>query len=110
MDDRHFFKQRTKRLADEGKLIEAGWISLRLHAIPPNAPASQLHEMRLAFMAGAQYLFASMIGMLDPEPSETPDDMKRMDLINQELDAFRGELELWVAKDKGRGYPRESNM
>ena len=47
-------------------------------------------------------LFASMIGMLDPEPEETPDDMRRMDLINAELEAFRGELELWVAKTKGR--------
>ena len=103
MADRHFLEQLTKRLADEGKLIEAGWVSMRLHAIPLNAPASQLHEMRLAFMAGAQHLFASMIGMLDPEPSETPDDMKRMDLINQELDAFLGELELWVAKEEGRG-------
>jgi len=103
MADRHFLEQLTNRLADEGKLIEAGWVSMRLHAIPLSAPASQVHEMRLAFMAGAQHLFASMIGMLDPEPSETPDDMKRMDLINQELDAFRGELELWVAKEKGRG-------
>lgn len=70
--------------------------------MPLNAPPHQLHEMRLAFMAGAQHLFASMMGMLDPEPDETPDDMRRMDLINRELDAFRGELELWVAKEKGR--------
>ena len=103
MADRHFLEQLTKRLADDGKLIEAGWVSMRLHAIPLNAPADQLHEMRLAFMAGAQHLFASMIGMLDPEPTETPDDMKRMDLIHQELEAFRGELELWVVKEKGRG-------
>jgi hypothetical protein len=43
-----------------------------------------------------------MMGMLDPEPTETPDDMRRMDLIHQELDAFRRELELWVAKAKGK--------
>jgi hypothetical protein len=103
MADRQFLLRLTKQLADDGKLIEAGWVAMRLHAIPLNAPANQLHEMRLAFMAGAQHLFASMIGMLDPEPTETLDDMRRMDLIHQELDAFRGELELWVAKEKGRG-------
>jgi len=103
MADRQFLERLTKELADQGKLIEAGWVSLRLHAIPLNAPASQLHEMRLAFMAGAQHLFASMIGMLDPEPEETPADMARMELIHQELEAFRGELELWVAKTGGKG-------
>jgi hypothetical protein len=103
MADRQFLLRLTKQLADDGKLIEAGWVAMRLHAIPLNAPANQLHEMRLAFMAGAQHLFASMIGMLDPEPTETLDDMRRMDLIHKELDAFRGELELWVAKEKGRG-------
>ncbi len=29
MADRQFLEQLTKRLADEGKLIEAGWVSLR---------------------------------------------------------------------------------
>ena len=43
------------------------------------------------------------MGMLDPEPHETPDDMRRMDLLHQELEAFRGELELWVAEEKGHG-------
>jgi hypothetical protein len=102
MADRAHLEHLTRKLADEGKLIEAGWVAMRLQAIPLNAPAGQLHEMRLAFMAGAQHLFASMMGMLDPEPTETPDDMRRMDLIHQELDAFRRELELWVAKAKGK--------
>lgn len=102
MADRQFLERLTTKLADEGKLIEAGWVAMRLTAIPLNAPANQLHEMRLAFMAWAQHLFASILGILDPEPTETPDDMRRMDLIHRELDAFRGELELWVTKEKGR--------
>ncbi len=96
MADRAYLERLTKQLADQGKLIEAGWVALRLQAIPSNAPALQLREMRMAFMAGAQHLFASMIGMLDPGTDETPDDMKRMDLIHAELEAFRAELMRWV--------------
>ena len=103
MADRTHLERLTKQLADEGKLIESGWVGLRLACIPDNAPAVQLREMRMAYMAGAQHLFASMMGMLDPEPHETPDDMRRMDLLHQELEAFRGELELWVAEEKGHG-------
>ena len=44
-----------------------------------------------------------LIGMLDPEPDETPDDMRRMDLIHRELDEYRKELELHLAKTKGQG-------
>jgi hypothetical protein len=103
MADRQFLEQLTKRLADDGKLIEAGWVALRLQAIPLTAPAVQLNEMRMAFMAGAQHLFASMIGMLDPEPGETPDDMRRMELIHKELEVFAEELKLKVAMAAGRG-------
>jgi hypothetical protein len=102
MADRQFLERLTKDLADEGRLIEAGWVSLRLACVPLNAPKTQLDEMRNAFMAGAQHLFASMLGMLDPGVEETPDDMRRMELIHNELEAFRAELELRVAKAKGR--------
>lgn len=103
MADRAHLERLTRELANNGKLIEAGWVALRLHAISLNAPPIQLYEMRLAYMAGAQHLFSSMIGMLDPEPEETPDDMRRMDLIHAELKDFSKELELWVAKTKGSG-------
>jgi hypothetical protein len=102
MADRQYLEQLTKRLADEGKLIEAGWIAMRLHVVPFDASGAQLSEMRLAFMAGAQHLFSSIMTMLDPGVDETPADLNRMDLINQELDAFRHELELRVAKPAGK--------
>lgn len=98
MADRQHLQELTRRLASEGKLIEAGWVSLRMHAIPLNAPAVQLSEMRMAYMAGAQHVFASIIGMLDPGSDETPDDLRRMDLIHKELEDFRRELGPWVAK------------
>jgi len=103
MADRQFLEQLSRRLADEGKLIEAGWVALRVQAIPLNAPAVQLQEMRMAYMAGAQHLFSSMLGILDPGLEETPDDMRRMDLIHKELAAFETELRLRMTKPAGRG-------
>jgi hypothetical protein len=78
----------AKRMSDEGKLIEAGWVSLRMLAIPDDAPQVQVDEMRMAFMAGAQHLFHSIIGILDPGEEPTDRDLKRMELINAELMAF----------------------
>ena len=99
MADRAHLVRLTKQLADEGKLIEAGWVALRLTCIPDNAPAVQLHEMRLAYMAGAQHVFSSM----DEDREPTENDLAKLDLLHKELAAFQGELELWVAKTKGQG-------
>lgn len=103
MADRQFLEQLSRRLADEGKLIEAGWVALRIQAIPLNASAVQLQEMRMAFMAGAQHLFASMMGILEEGVMETENDLRRMDLINKELEAFGEELKLRIGKPAGSG-------
>jgi hypothetical protein len=101
MADRKYLEQLSRKLADDGKLIEAGWVSLRIMAVSLNAPPVQLEEMRNAFMAGAQHLFSSMMTILDPGIEETPDDMRRMGLISDELEAFGRELELRVTRAKG---------
>jgi hypothetical protein len=46
----------SKKLTDEGKVIEAGWIGLRLAAVGRRASPEQLAEMRMAFMAGGTHL------------------------------------------------------
>lgn len=99
--DREHAERLTKALADEGKLIEAGWVVFRLLCIPDNADASQLDSMRLAFMAGAQHLFVSIISMFDPDTQETAADLGRMDMINKELNAVADELKLRVSATKG---------
>lgn len=86
----------ARKLTDEGKLIEAGWVSLLAVAVPPDADEVQLFEMRMAFMAGAQHLFASIMSILDPGTEPTDADLKRMELIDGELSAFEGELRKWV--------------
>lgn len=93
MADRDFLMKLQTSLADEGKLIEAGWVSLRLLAVPPDAGPSQLNAMRMAFMCGAEHLFRSLQGVLDPGEDMTDRDMERMQKIDDELAAFRAELE-----------------
>jgi len=92
----------VKRLSADGRLIEMGWVALRRIAVPHDAPPEQIHEMRMAYMAGAQHLFASMMGFLDPGEEPTDDDMKRIELIHNELEAFRKEMELRIARTEGR--------
>lgn len=78
----------TRKLMDEGKLIEAGWTSLRIMSISSGASELQLDEMRNAFFAGAQHLFGSIMGGLDPGVEPTEADEHRLDLIAKELSDF----------------------
>lgn len=82
----------TGRLTDEGLLIAAGWKGFELGVVPLAAPTLQRQEMRLAFFAGAQHLFSSIMGILDPGDEEpTAKDLARMDQIAAELKRFEGE-------------------
>jgi hypothetical protein len=101
MADREFLVRLTRQLMDDGKLIEAGWTALRIACIPLNAGPDQLREMKLAFMAGAQHLFSCVIG-LDDGVEPTGDDMRRMELIHAELEAFADELKAWAARGLSR--------
>lgn len=82
----------TKELTEKGKLIEAGFAALASMVLPKNAPAIQLYEMQLAFMAGAEHVWSSMMTMLDPGEEPTEADLRRMDLIQKELVEWREKL------------------
>lgn len=82
----------TKRLIDDGKLIEAGFASLRIQAIPKDAPDVQITEMRLAFFAGAQHLWGTVMNVLEDGAEATDNDLRRMDLIDAELRKFLVEV------------------
>lgn len=90
------------KLANDGKLIEAGWVALRVQ-LPKDTPTAQLADMRLAYLAGAQHLFASMMGSLDAGAEPTAADLRRMDLIHAELERARGELAARFYPVRGRG-------
>lgn len=100
MADRVYLQRLERQLVDDGKLIEAGWVGLRLAAIAPDASATQLEEMRNAFFAGAQHLFASIMDILDPGEEPTSADLERMNLIDKELRVF-------IENFKLRHFPAE---
>lgn len=81
----------TKRLADNGQIIEAGWTGLRLTLLQ-DAPEEQVREMRKAFFGGAQHLFASICSFLEAGDEPTPNDLRRIEMISVELDAYVDEL------------------
>lgn len=101
MADQAYLERLSRELTDKGKLIEAGWVGLRLAAIPLDTPASQLHEMRIAFFAGAQHLYASIMTIMEPGEEPTDKDFARMDLINNELQEFIKDFELRHIPTKG---------
>jgi len=88
MADRAFLERLSRELADQGKLIEAGWVGLRVACDLEDAPKVQLEEMRNAFFAGAQHLFSSIMTILEPDAEPTKKDLERMDLIDKELRTF----------------------
>jgi hypothetical protein len=94
MADRNHLERLSKELTDKGKLIEAGWVGMRLACDLADAPPDQLHEMRMAFFAGAQHLFSSIMTILEPGEDPTEADLGRMDQIDKELRAFIKDFEL----------------
>lgn len=90
-------EQLTKKFVDDGKLVEAGFVALRAAFIPSDAPESQVNDMRIAFMAGAQHLFASMMSIMEPGAEPTENDLRRMNLIFNELDRFTNEMKIHIS-------------
>lgn len=88
MDHRANHDAILRALVDQGKLIEAGFEALRFTSIPIGAPPLQIEEMRNAFFAGAQHLFATIMTVLEPGAEPTENDLKRMSAITNELDEF----------------------
>lgn len=86
--DPELLKKISVQLTDEGKLMEAGWIGLRLATGLTDAPTAQLREMRMAFFAGAQHVFHTIMTIMDDDREPTEDDLRRVEFIDAELQAF----------------------
>ena len=81
----------AKELANNGLLIEVGWFVYNRYA-KPVMPI----DAKMAFYAGAQHLFASMMNTLDDDREPTEADLKRLNLINSELEEFLPQLEAFL--------------
>lgn len=82
----------TGRFVDQGCIIELGFAAMLSTAFPDGKwktiPREQVRQLRMAFFGGAQHLFGSLMTMLDDDREPTERDLRRMDLISHELDAF----------------------
>jgi hypothetical protein len=86
------FERLTRDLVDAGKLIEAGWVGYRLKVLPRDASRVQIEETRKGFFAGAHHVFQSLLTVLEPGLEPTESDLRRLDLINAELERFAAEV------------------
>lgn len=88
----------SRKLTDDGKLIEAGWASFKMLCVAEDASRLQIEETRVAFFAGAHHLFASVMSIMDEDREPTEKDLERMSLIAAELQRFGKELEQRAGK------------
>lgn len=91
----------SRRIADDGKLVAAGWLGYQMMVIPDGASETQVNETRQSFFAGAQHLFTSIMTILDSGAEPTASDLRKMDLIHRELDEFGKQFALRFAKPEG---------
>lgn len=78
------------------KRIQEQWDLFR-KLIPPDAPTTQKIEMRRAFYAGANGLFATILNLLEPGAEATDADLAMLDDIQNEFIEFAELLRNGVA-------------
>jgi len=81
----------TRECIDRGQIIEGGWKALEILMLK-DASDIQRSEMRKAYFFGAQHLWASIMGILEPGTEPTDLDMERMTKIHVELEKFTEEM------------------
>jgi len=73
--------------------IEQMWNDFERRVVPVGAGPQQRRDLRRAFYGGAMVLFERMVTMLDPDAEPTEGDLRKMDEIHKELQAWlAGEL------------------
>ena len=81
---------------DRKKLIARAWESYLRTVIPKDAGAVQIKESRQAFFAGSAVLFQTIMMVLEPGAEPTNHDMRVMDDLQHEINAFGQELDAAV--------------
>ena len=80
--------EELRAAADQARTIATGWALFRGAAFPPGITDEQTEGVRMAFYAGAQYLFAACMVLVDDEADPSVDDVRRMSKIAEELRAY----------------------
>lgn len=99
---RALIEKMSADLVDQGCLIEAGFQALRAMALSPEAPALQVSEMRMAFFAGAQHVFGTIMNVISEDDEPTATDFNRLSLIDAELKRFIADFEARFLPTQGR--------
>jgi hypothetical protein len=103
MRDLDNLRRMERELADQQKLVEAGWQAYRRTALPEEASAPELEEFRSAFFGGAFHLFCSVLNILTEQNGPPSDaDIVRMGQISEELDQFNQMFGLKFYPAEGR--------
>jgi hypothetical protein len=91
----------TKELVDNGKLLEAGFMIFASRLIPADAPKEQRAQLLIAFMAGAEHVYSSIMGIMDEGDEPTEQELQRVEKIHSELQIWRGKLSELLNPSKG---------
>jgi len=89
-----------KEVADKGMLVAAGFAAFRIVA-GDKVPPDMMLIVHTAYMAGAEYLFTTIMSVLDEGEEATGNDLNRIELIYQELQRWRDKMieqHGWVAR------------
>ncbi len=92
IDQKQIADALLRELSDRGQIIEGGWKAYELLTGLKDASEVQRTECRKAYFFGAQHLFASIMGFLEPGTEPTELDLERMDKLDQELRRFVEEI------------------
>lgn len=76
----------VKASAESGLLVAVGWAAFQMSVRSQSAAHNR--DMMLAFYAGAQHAFVSIVNMMDAEREPTEADLQKMDKLHKELDVF----------------------
>jgi hypothetical protein len=82
----------AQHYADRGELVNLGWVAFWTLARGSQFPGIE-RAVHLAYMAGAEHLFQSILSILEPGSEATETDCARMEKIQSEIDRYRTELE-----------------
>jgi hypothetical protein len=82
----------TRRFADEGRLISAGWTTLA-----NDLDWRPSEELRQAYFAGALQMFSALLMLAGPQVEREPGAVDRVRAISEELQAFAEALKARLA-------------
>jgi hypothetical protein len=94
----------TEQLLERKQLLVGGFAAYCMnHGVKPGD--QRIPAMFDVYMSGAEHLWSSILVLLDEDNEPTDEDVRRMDVIANEIDEWRTKKMNWIAetmKTKGQ--------